>query len=188
MGLQNDGLAAKEIDAPQTVFRMAQEGKPGRPTGIGGRLVVGGERAAHHIFVDFDIKDGRELLGNARTAIVGIPTFHLDDGLNELWRGTLGTGFPAPLRGKQPAVLPRFERAMKLQERGWVHDNRGPEQSAGMQHEGAKTHKAALERRQLGCSARPAVESQELLFEAHLPEIATGDLMISTTYNFAEAV
>ena len=53
VGLEQNGLATKQIDAPKTVFQMADKRESGRAvTGVGSRSVVFGEHASDHIFID----------------------------------------------------------------------------------------------------------------------------------------
>ena len=52
MGVQQNGLTAKEIDAPEAVFRVPKEGQPGGTTIARDWAVVLGQDAPHEVLVD----------------------------------------------------------------------------------------------------------------------------------------
>jgi len=52
MGVQQNGLAAKQIDAPEAVFRVPKEGQPGRTTIARCWAVVLGEDTPHDVLGD----------------------------------------------------------------------------------------------------------------------------------------
>jgi len=53
VGVEQNGLATKKINAPEAVFQMTDKRQPGRAvTGIGSRAVVLFEHAPHNIFID----------------------------------------------------------------------------------------------------------------------------------------
>ena len=58
---------------------MAEECQPGGAIGILSRPVVMGENSSNHVFVDFDLERQGDLLGDSRTAPVGITLLHFDD-------------------------------------------------------------------------------------------------------------
>ena len=61
--LQQNRLAPKYVDTPETVFHMADKRQPGRTaTGIGSRMVVFREDTPDHIFIDIDPKRFVDLL------------------------------------------------------------------------------------------------------------------------------
>src|SRR5688572_26289057 len=51
VGSQDQCLAAKEIDAPQTIFGVSEEREPGRALRAGLGSVAPGEHAAHDVLV-----------------------------------------------------------------------------------------------------------------------------------------
>jgi len=51
MGLESKGLTPEEINAPQTVLHMANEGQPRGSVGSV-RVIVGGEDPSHDIFIE----------------------------------------------------------------------------------------------------------------------------------------
>ena len=80
MGLEPDRFATKQIDTPQAVACVTDQGQPGRPTvaGIGPKVL--GEHAAHDILIDLDAEHPRNQERDAGTAILGIPALGLDNG------------------------------------------------------------------------------------------------------------
>ena len=80
MAAQQDRFDTEQIDAPQAVLGVANEGQPGWTVGSGMvRTVVPGEHAAHDIFVDLYAKGVSDLLGDAKAAEHRIAPFHLHD-------------------------------------------------------------------------------------------------------------
>ena len=93
MAAQDDRFNAKQIDTPDAVFCLSDDGQPGRTIGIRLGSKVYGEHAPHDIFVDLDAKGVSDLLGDADTTELRIAVLHLDDGRDEL----LGRPFRARL-------------------------------------------------------------------------------------------
>ena len=89
---QEDRFAAEEIDAPEAVLDVPDEGEPGRTTsvGIAGKVVLR-EYTAHNIFVDAHPEGVRDLLGNAYTAEPGVAALQLNDRRDEFRGGTFRT-------------------------------------------------------------------------------------------------
>jgi len=90
---QRGRLALEQIHAPQAVFHVAQERQPGGAIGVLSRPVVTGENPANHIFVDWDVERQGDLLGDSRTAPIGITLLHFDDRMGEMLLGPFGPGF-----------------------------------------------------------------------------------------------
>src|SRR5215471_18324368 len=89
---EHDGLAAKEIHAPQAVFRVADKRQPRRPGAARGGAIVFRQHAVHDVLVDVDPKREREDAGNPRTAEPRIARLELDDGLDEWLARPLRSG------------------------------------------------------------------------------------------------
>jgi hypothetical protein len=91
---KQDRLAAKEIDAPETVFGMRKEGQPGRTRGIWvSASKVLREHAAYNILIDLDTEGVCNLLRNPLIAESGVTTLHVDDRGDEFLGGTFRAGF-----------------------------------------------------------------------------------------------
>ena len=98
VGPQGGRFAPEQIDTPEAIFHMAQEGQPRWTAGVLFRPIVTGENPSNHVFVDWDVESQGDLLSNSRTAPGGIAQLHLDDGFNEFFVGSLGSG-PTPALG-----------------------------------------------------------------------------------------
>ena len=105
VGPQRSRFAPEQIHAPEAVFHVAQESQPGRTIRVLSRPVVMGENPANHVFVDLDVERQGDLLGDSRTAPVGITLLHFDDCMNEMYARPFRTGLPTAIRGEQHAVL-----------------------------------------------------------------------------------
>ena len=98
MGPQGGRFAPEQIDAPEAVLDVPEEGQPGRAGGMFFRPIVTSENPANRIFVDWDGEGQGDLLGKAGTPPGGIAQLHLDDGFNEFFVGSVGSG-PTPALG-----------------------------------------------------------------------------------------
>jgi hypothetical protein len=100
-------------------------GEEGQPGGTCGAAVAGpevlGEHATNDILVDRDAEGMREPLGDAHTAEGRIALLHLNDGRDELWRGTFGAWFTStPTRRKELTILPINQGLVELEQRCWL--------------------------------------------------------------------
>src|SRR5215469_11653992 len=75
------GFAAEQIAAPQTVLHVAEKCKPRGTTRIRFWPIMNAQDTANHILVDCDAESQGNLLGNAGTAPIRVPPFHVDDGI-----------------------------------------------------------------------------------------------------------
>jgi hypothetical protein len=105
VGPQRCRLAPEQIHAPEAVFHVAQERQPRGATGVLSRPVVIGENPSNNVFVDLDVERQSDLLGNSRTAPVGIPLLHFDDRMKEFNARSFRAWLPSTIRGEQHAVL-----------------------------------------------------------------------------------
>jgi len=84
VGVEQNGLATKNISAPEAVFYMADKRQPGRAvTGAGSRSVVLFKHAPDKFFIDVDSERFVNLLRYSGTAKPRISSFHFDDGIYE---------------------------------------------------------------------------------------------------------
>jgi hypothetical protein len=98
VGPQRCRLAPKQIDTPEAVFHVAQESQPGGTTGVLSRQVMMGENPSNHVFVDLDVERQGDLLGDSRTAPIGIALLHFDDRMNEFHARSFRAGLPTAIR------------------------------------------------------------------------------------------
>jgi len=68
VGPQGGRFAPEQIQTPETVFHVANEGQPRRATRVVSRPIIAGENSANNVFVDEDVKSQGHLLRNSRTA------------------------------------------------------------------------------------------------------------------------
>ncbi len=90
MTLQQNGFAAEQIDAPQTVLGVAKRSQPGWPTAAWVRAVVCCEYSANNVFIQLQTKCQIDLLGDSGTAETGVAPLYLNDGLDDFPRWTFG--------------------------------------------------------------------------------------------------
>ena len=84
VGVEQNGFTTKKIDAPETVFLMADKSQPGRAvTGIGSWSVVLFKYAPDNIFIDVYSECFVDLLRYPGTAKPRVTPFQFDDGIYE---------------------------------------------------------------------------------------------------------
>jgi hypothetical protein len=105
VGPQRCRLALEQIHAPKAVFHMAQERQPGGAIGVLPRPEVMSENPANHVFVDLDVERQGHLLGDSRTAPIGITLLHFDDRMNEISARSFRTGLSTAIRGEEHPIL-----------------------------------------------------------------------------------
>jgi len=94
MRFESKGLTPEEIDAPETVFRMPKERKPGRALATSWS-VRGCEDPPHHFFIERERKGLGYLISNFDAPKVGIPPFHLQYQFNQVLGRALRAGLLA---------------------------------------------------------------------------------------------
>ena len=97
VGPQRGRFAPEQIQTPEAVLQVSNEGQPGWSPGVLFRSVVTGENPSNHVFVDGDVERPGNLLSNSRAAPGGIVLFHLDDGFNEFSVGSFWAWPPLAL-------------------------------------------------------------------------------------------
>src|SRR6267143_3325365 len=98
VGPQRCRRAPEQIHTPEAVFHVAQESQPGGTTGVLARPVVMGENPSNHIFVDLDVERQGNVLGDSRTAPVGITLLHFDYRMNKFCARALRARLPKAIR------------------------------------------------------------------------------------------
>src|SRR6266487_3311791 len=92
---EHDGLASKEVHAPQAICRVSDERQPRGPGSARGVTMVFRQHAVHDVLVDVDPERVRNDARDPWTAEPRIARLELDDGLDDclarsLWSGLLG--------------------------------------------------------------------------------------------------
>ena len=97
-------------------------------------MVLLGQYAAHHILINHDAEDKRNLLGDPPAAKAWIVSFHLNDGSNQLGGRSFRTRLSTVFRRKQQSIFALHEGSMKADDgRRFQHDSRAYE--PGRAHE-----------------------------------------------------
>jgi len=84
---------------------VAQERQPRGTTGGLPRPVVMGENPSNHVLVDGDVERQGDLLGDSRTAPVGITLLHFDDRTDEFCARSFPAGLPTAILWEQHPIL-----------------------------------------------------------------------------------
>ena len=73
----------KQINAPEAVLGVSEEGQPGWPTIVGHWAVVFGEDTPYKVLVDIDPERAGDLLGDPAAAKARLTLFQFNDSLDE---------------------------------------------------------------------------------------------------------
>ena len=98
VGPQGGRLTPEQIHTPEAVFHVTQERQPGGTIGVLSRPAVMGENPSNHVFVDLDVERQGDLLGESRTAPVGITLLHFEDRMDEFCTRSFRAGHPSAIR------------------------------------------------------------------------------------------
>jgi len=118
MGAQDGRFAAEQVDTPETILRVPEEGQPGGTGGMLFRSIVMGEDPSNRVFVDGNAESEGDLLSDAGTPPGGVAKLHLEDGLHNLLTGSLGTRSAPTLGGEKEAIFSISQGLMKGQKGG----------------------------------------------------------------------
>jgi hypothetical protein len=167
MGLQGGGLATKQIAAPQAVFGMSEEGKPGGATSIRFWPVVMGQDPANHILVDFDTESQSDLVRNPRTAPARIPLLHFHNRIDQWLGWALGSGTASTPRRKQQAILALCQQMVKTQEGRRLEHDGGAEKTCLANEEYAYTGDDPVSGAKVRRSFAATVQDEQLVPDEH---------------------
>jgi hypothetical protein len=92
MGSQGSRFTPEQIETPEAVLQVSNEGQPGWTTGTRFGPIMTGENPSHNVLIDLDIESQGNQLSNPRTASAGIALLCLNDGLNEFFAGPFWAG------------------------------------------------------------------------------------------------
>ena len=123
---KQDGLASKQIHAPEAVFRLGEKRQPGWAHGPRMlRAPMPREHAPDSILVDLNAKREGDLLGNAQVAKPRIAVLELDDGGDEFCRRSFRAGLTRRTgRGKEQPILTVNQRSVKSEQGGRLENSR----------------------------------------------------------------
>ena len=114
----DDGLASKQIHAPEAISRVSDERQPRRPGTAWGGAIVFRQHAVYDVLVDVDSERVRDDVSDRRTAESRIARLELDDGVDECLARPLRSGRPrARPRREQSVVFATYQCLMKRQKR-----------------------------------------------------------------------
>jgi hypothetical protein len=92
MRFQSGRFTSEQVAAPQAVSHVAEKGEPRGTGGDRFRAVMNAQDTADHVLVYFDPESQCDLLSDARAAPTRILSFHLEDGIDQLFRRSLRAG------------------------------------------------------------------------------------------------
>jgi hypothetical protein len=92
VAFQQNGFTSKQVNAPQTVFGMANSSQPRWSSVAGIVFVLGSKYPSHNVFIQLQPECQVDLLSDARASVSGIALLHFDDGFDDfsgwsLWAG-----------------------------------------------------------------------------------------------------
>jgi hypothetical protein len=83
VSFQENRLRPKQVQAPETILRVAQEREPRRAIVVRFWTVVGGQDSSYQILVDFGAEGFGELLRNSRATEARVTLLESDNGLDQ---------------------------------------------------------------------------------------------------------
>ena len=144
VGPQGGRFAPEQIQTPETVFYVANEGQPGRATGVVSRPIMNVQDPANHVLIDFDTESQSDLFRNSRTAPSGIALLHLNHSVDEFFAGPLWSGLTLALAWEEQAIFSVPQSLVNAQKsRGFQYDCR-TDQASGAKEECTQTGHEAI--------------------------------------------
>ncbi len=150
VGPQGSRFTPEQVQTPETVFHVANEGQPGRATGVLYRSIMAGEYPSNHVLVDGDVKSQGNLLSDSRTAPGGVALLHLNDGVDEFFAGPLWSGLTLALSGKEQAIFSVPQSLVEAQKRRWFQHDCRTDQPSGTNEESTQTGDEAIGKAKIG--------------------------------------
>ncbi len=128
MGLEPNGLAPKQIYAPEAVLDVTNDRESRRPRSAAWfGVVVFCQYPPDDVLIDLDPKAIGDLLSDPRAAEPRVAPFHLDDDVDQFLGGTFGTRFRSSVRRKKPMVLALDQRRVKSKQCRRLQEDSGPD-------------------------------------------------------------
>jgi hypothetical protein len=158
-------LAAKQIDTPETVLEVADEGQPGRGAAMWHGAVMYGQDAPNQVFINGDAKSQGNLLSDPRAAPEWIVIFCAGDGVDDVFCGSFWPGLAPALRRKQYAVLSVFEGSVEVQQGGRSQHNCRTNQACRPHEQRAKSSDETIECPKIRRSLMGSIQDQQLMLD-----------------------
>ena len=163
---EHDGLASKEVHAPQAVCRVADERQPRGPGAARDGAIVCRQHAAHDVLIDVGPERSRDDARNPWTAEPRIPRLELDDGLGKCLARPLRSGLLLKLaRREQSAVFATHQRLMKRQERRGAYADGDLSDSSSAEEKCPEAEQQPVTRCQAWRSLARTAQDDQLLLE-----------------------
>ena len=124
-GAQDGRFAAKQIETPQTVFRVTEDGEPGWSKRVRCGTVPNGENATHDVLVEGNAEGQGDLLSDPRTTPSWIPPLHLDDRGDDVRGGPLRSRLSRHLGRRESPIFPLGQSSMKTEQGCGFEDDGG---------------------------------------------------------------
>lgn len=165
MGAQGGRFAPEQVNTPEAVLHVSEEGQPGRTGGMVFRSIVVDEDPSNGVFVDGNAESEGDLLSDAGTPPGRVAELHLEDGLNNFLTGSFWTRSAPAWGGEKEAIFSIFQGLMKGQKgRGFEYDRRTDE-AGGPNEKRAQTGDQTIGSAKIGCSLPGSIEDEELMFD-----------------------
>ena len=166
---EHDGLASKEVHAPQAVCRVSDERQPRGPGAARGGAIVFRQHAVHDVLVDVDPERVRDDARNPWTAEPRIARLELDDGLDECLARPLRSGLlRARARREQSAVLATHQRLMKRQKRRGAYGDGDLSDASWTEEERPESAEQPVAQRQVRRPLASTAQDDQLLLEQEI--------------------
>ena len=97
VGPQRRRFAPEQVQTPETVLQVSNQGQPGGTASLRFQSIVAGEDAPNNVFIDLNAERQGDLLRDSRTPPGWIALLHLDHGFNQFVAGSLWSGLNSAL-------------------------------------------------------------------------------------------
>jgi len=167
MSSQRGGLASEQIATPQAVFGVAEKRKPGGTAPIRFRRVVNAQNTSHHILVDLDPESQCNLLSDSWTSPGGVPSFPLNNGIDEVFARPFWSWTTSALRRKQQLILSFRQHLVEMETRGWLQNNSRTKQAGLADETSAQTRNRPIHWTEIGRALPVTVQNEQLMPQEH---------------------
>jgi hypothetical protein len=142
---------------------MAEKGEPGWTLRLRVWSVVNLQDTTNHIPINLDAECQCDLLGDAGTAPVGIPPFHLHNGLDEFFARSFWARSMAVPGRKQLAIFSFLQQLVEIQQSGRLQNDGRTKKACWAHEKGAQAGYDPIRRAQVGSPLAAAIQDQKLM-------------------------